>query len=363
MHKELAELALLNKVSKADPRCLSDGIMSLLPGLMKLQVSSHEIMFQSGKRSEPEMIEHVSGKDSGLQIVNDAKLNIDGSSKEERSRLAAENQALKNELSALRQMMANQTKSYEEKLKECEERQLELAKAEADNTSQIEKKDLLIFDLRDEISGLKNSKKELEMKVQKLEFDTQSMEISHNSVINAIEENYKDERKEHEDEVEDLKKIIKEGEEMTAKQDIQIKTLQEELQQMNDESKALKESNKIAMEELKNMIIKAEDKFSKAYDDFVEERKSKQTICLKFASEKEELEKQIAILQDENSDLNKDMTCKKEKLEKAKQYKDNVENTIELFQVKIQQQEEKIEELEKRLHRRRGFRKFLTCSG
>ena len=93
------------------------------------------------------------------------------------------------------------------------------------------------------------------------------------------------------------------------------------------------------------------------------QRKSKQAICIILTSEKEELEKQIAILHDVKNDLNKEITCKKEKLERARQYKENVENTIELFQIKIQQQEEKIKELEKQTRTKKGLRRILICSG
>ena len=325
--------------------------------------SCHETMLQSPKLSELEFIKHVSEQDSGLEI-GDEKVANKPDVKAENSTLMDENQALKNKLEALKVGIANDKQGYEQRIKELEDHHREsLDEIEKENWSQIEKKDLLIFDLRDEILGLKNFKEELASEVHNLELEKQSMEMSHNSVISAVEKNYNKEKKRHQEEVEELREVIKEGEELNTKQEIQIKTLQEELQQINDESKAFKESNKIAVEALKNMIIKAEDKYSKAYDDFVEERKSKQTICLKFASEKEQLEKQIAILQDENSDLNKDMTCKKEKLEKAKQYKENVESTIELFQIKIQQQEEKIEELEKRVRRKSGLRRLLSCSG
>ena len=325
--------------------------------------SCHETMLQSPKLSELEFIKHVSEQDSGLEI-GDEKVAIKPDAKAENASLMDENQTLKNKLEELKVGIANNKQSYEQRIKELEEHHREsLDKIEKESWSLIEKKDLLIFDLRDEILGLKNCKEELASEVYKLELDKQSMEMSHNLVISAVEKNYNQEKKKHQEEVEELREVIKEGEELNTKQEIQIKTLQEELQQINNESKALKESTKTAMEELTNMIIKAEDKFSKAYDDFVEERKSKQTICLKLASEKEELEKQIAILQDANSDLNKEMTCKKEKLEKAKQYKENVENTIEMFQIKIQQQEEKIEELEKRVRRKRGLRRLLSCSG
>eukprot|EP00112_Aurelia_sp_Birch-Aquarium-sp1_P022700 Seg6499.1 transcript_id=Seg6499.1/GoldUCD/mRNA.D3Y31 product="hypothetical protein" protein_id=Seg6499.1/GoldUCD/D3Y31 len=330
--------------------------------------SSHEARLQSPKVSEIEFIKHVSGQDSGLEIrdekiANKANKANKADVKEENSRLMAENQAAKNKFEALKMKMANDKQSYEECIIELEEHQREsIDEIEAENRSQIEKKDLLIFDLRDEILCLKNSKEELTTEVRKLKLEKQSMEISNNLVISAVEKNYNYEKKKHQEEVAELKEVIKEGEELNTKQEIQMKTLQEELQHMNDESKALKESNENAMGKLKKMIIEAEDKFSKAYDDFVEEKKSKQTICMILTSEKEELEKQITILHEAKSDLNKEIIFKKEKLEKAKQYKENVENTIELFQIKIEKQEEKIEELEKRVRRRRGLRRLLSCS-
>eukprot|EP00112_Aurelia_sp_Birch-Aquarium-sp1_P004794 Seg1544.2 transcript_id=Seg1544.2/GoldUCD/mRNA.D3Y31 product="hypothetical protein" protein_id=Seg1544.2/GoldUCD/D3Y31 len=316
--------------------------------------SSHEARLQSPKVSELEFIKHVSGQDSGLEIrdekiANKANKANKADIKEENSRLMAENQAVKNKFEALKMKMAKDKQSYEECIIELEEHQREsIDEIEAENGSQIEKKDLLIFDLRDEILCLKNSNEELTTEVRKLELEKLSMEISNNLVISAVEKNYNKEKKKHQEEVEELKEVIKEGEELNTKQEIQMKTLQEELQHVNNESKALKESNEIAMEKLKKLIIEAEDKFSKAYDDFVEEKKSKQTICMILTSEKEELEKQITILHEAKSDLNKEIIFKKEKLEKAKQYKENVENTIELFQIKIEKQEEKIEELEKR---------------
>eukprot|EP00112_Aurelia_sp_Birch-Aquarium-sp1_P022917 Seg663.8 transcript_id=Seg663.8/GoldUCD/mRNA.D3Y31 product="hypothetical protein" protein_id=Seg663.8/GoldUCD/D3Y31 len=358
-HQELTELAIRNKVSKADPSAISNGILSWLPRLMHHGNSSHEARLQSPQVSELEFIKHVSGQDSGLEI-RDEKVANKADVKEENSRLVAENQAVKNKFEALKMKMANDKQSYEECIKELEERQREsIDEIEAENGSQIEKRDLLIFDLRDDIICLKNSKEELTTEVRKLELEKQSMETSNNLGKSAVEKTYNYEKKKHQEEVEQLKEVIKEGEELNTKQEIQMKTLQEELQHMSDESKALKESTEMAMGKLKKLIIEAEDKFSKAYNDFVEEKKSKLTTCVSLTSEKEEMEKQIAIFEKKTSNLNEELIRFNENLKEEKQNDIKANGRNDSFHAKLHEQDEEIRKLREKLRRRKGIRIFL----
>ena len=346
-------------MSKADSSAISNAIFSRLPRLMHQGKSSHETRLQSTQVSDLGFIKHVLEKDCGFEI-GDEKTANEADKKEQNSSLMAEHQALKNDFEAIKMKIANDKQSYEQRIKELEEHQREsLDKTETVNWSQIEKKDLRIFDLRNEISGLKNSNGELATEIHKLELDKQSMKASYKSVIDAMDKNYQAEKKQHEDEVQELKEVLEAGEDLITKQGIQIKTLQEELQQMNDESKVLKESNKFAMEEHQKLITNAEAKYSKLFNDLGERKKSKLTTCVALTSEKEELGKQKAILEKEKSDLNEELLCCNESWEKEKQNTIKANDRNDSYHDKVQEQDEEIRKLQEKLGRRKGIKRFL----
>ena len=344
-------------MSKADSSAISNGILLRLPRLMQQGKSSHKTRLQSPKVLDLEFIKHVSEQDSGLEI-GDEKIANKQDLKAENSSLMDENQTLKNKLEA-QVGIANDKQSYEQRIKELKEHHRKsLDEMEKENWSQKEKEDL-IFDLRQKILRLKNSKGELATEGNKLELDIQSMEASHKALIGAIDKNYQAEKKLHEDQVQELKDVIKAGKELITKQEIQIKTLQEELHQKNNESKALKESNKTAMEEHQKLITNVEAKYSKVFNDLAEMRKSRLATCVALSSEKEELENQIAIMEKEKSDLNVELLRCNENFEKERRDNSKANERNDSYHAKVQEKDEEIRKLQEKLRRRKGIRRLL----
>ena len=218
-----------------------------------------------------------------------------------------------------------------------------------------------VEELTNQLLGAKKSITQLNSNIKDLELCIETSRISHDAVINGIEEHFEEGEDYHRAEVQLLQDIIRERGELLTVLIAQFEATEAELRRTRNELAASKETYDAEIATLKNELERQKSNYFNVYNCLVEETcnrlksvKELKSIFDEFKKNSDALEEERALSDEEFENIQGELKIEKRNRSKA-------EELVVLLTNKVTQKDEEINELTARLRRKRGLRGLISC--